>query len=127
MLVRKWSRTENSDFESESTITVFDSGIYWGELQGGEWSCWRIQIRLEVESEIHEFLEPMPQDWVPFLIFSEETIPMRRVNATTYEIPGWRIECEIIEIPPLPLPPPSHCQLLEDPPHLEILGLARLQ
>lgn len=95
MYRRTWTPIQNqSEFTSKSSITIYDSGAYWGELYSdGEWKCWEIISRQQENDGIIEYLREMPQDFVPFEIINTETLPLKIVNPSRqeFEIPGYRI------------------------------------
>jgi len=55
---------------TSSHITIYDGGEYVGYLFGDEWKSYRVLSRKRVGEEVHEELELMPQDWVPFEVVS---------------------------------------------------------
>ena len=76
----------------DSKLYIYDGGEYIGfYIEGSkpEWKCHRVLQRSLTDSIVTEVLEEMPEDWVPFHVYSEEVYPLR--VSDVLEIPGWII------------------------------------
>jgi hypothetical protein len=95
MLHRIWKPVTLSTTESRSTITFYDAGSYWGQLINDDvWICYRVIKRERVGEEIHEDLERMSDDYIPWEIASTETYVLNNFQKDTgvITIPGWEIK-----------------------------------
>lgn len=91
MYKRVWSPINCERSDTESKITIYDFGVYYGELVGDDWTCWEILSRVLAESgEITEELRAMPQDWVPFDSYYKQTYT-GHISGDNTLIRGWSI------------------------------------
>jgi hypothetical protein len=95
---RIWIPTQSSAApptqKSHSTITFYDAGKYWGQLVNDEvWICYRVIKREKLGDEIHEELERMEDDYIPWSVASIETYILEDVDKDSgnITIPGWRL------------------------------------
>jgi len=92
MYKRVWSPIICERSDTESKITIYDFGVYYGELVGDDWKCWEILSRVLTESgEIVEELRAMPQDWVPFDSCYRQTYT-GHISGDNIFIRGWSIQ-----------------------------------
>ena len=81
-----------------------------GFLYGDTWRCWHIQDRTKADGTITEVLKEMPQDWVPFRVYSQEdhavTLVKEDSQQLELQIPGWSLLFQKAQEPPAQLQNP---------------------
>ena len=92
-----WKQTDlYAQTSTASKIRIYDAGNYVGFLFESSWKCYRVLSRNMTSSGIEEHLETMPEDWVPFSIYSEEEYPLlsqvSQGPRLELQIPGWTLQ-----------------------------------
>jgi len=89
------SPIEDTKISTESKIRIYDAGNFVGFLFESTWKCYRVLNRTTTSSGVEEELEEMPEDWVPYSIYSEEEYPLlnktMRSGLLELQIPGWSL------------------------------------
>ena len=97
-VVCKWMQipVQDNQTSSASKIRIYDAGDYIGFLFSSSWKCYKVLKRTRVTSGIEEELEEMPEDWVPYSIYSEEEYPLfnevYHSGILELQIPGWSLQ-----------------------------------
>jgi hypothetical protein len=108
MYKRIWRPTVCESSRTESKITIYDFGAYYGELVDDDWTCWEILSRVRAENgEIEEELRLMNQDWVPFDSYHSQRYTGYVSGDNTF-IRGWSIRTTKMTDINHPLPDPVH-------------------
>ena len=115
MYKRIWRPTICESSKTESKITIYDFGAYYGELVDDDWICWEILSRARAENgEIVEELRLMNQDWVPFDSYHSQRYTGYVSGDNTF-IRGWSIQTTKMTDTNHPLPDPVRRAQLRGP------------
>jgi len=122
-----WTPLDRPLESTTSKLHIYDAGDYVGyfieTLPESIWLCWRILNRESHEQQIRETLEEMPQDWVPFQLYSHEEFPLivelgepfqQTLPSLKLQIPGWTLQFREVYSPP-PLTPSRPLESKQSP------------
>lgn len=88
-----WKQHSDSCNNTGDFLHYYDCGPYIGFLHNEDWVCYHILSRKTNEDgNIVEIVEPMPEDWVPYDVYSIEKLELYEKNGSVIKVKGWFID-----------------------------------